>query len=315
MAKQMKADTPPEILRTNISSFILTLKALGTLYTCFCDKMNLATITRVLNKSYQLGIENILSFDLMSLPSVSSLQQGLESLYALGAIDDKTNLTAIGNQMAEFPTSPNVAKMLLEALACRCAEEILCVASSLQVRSLFYQPRTAKQQLDYDSVMSELMDKSGDHITYLNLMQSHDQTPLTAEECNERFINYLALKRSCEVRSQLSKFLRRFGKIHGIDDFIDDDERSASIRRCITAGFFMNIAKLGNDGQYYSLRGSQQLCISTASALHRYGVGSQYIVFNETFDGSKGGLETRSCSVVDARWLHELAPHYFSQVM
>ena len=47
MTEKMEAATPPEIMRTNLTSFILTLKA--------------------------LGVHNILAFDLMNLPSVDAL--------------------------------------------------------------------------------------------------------------------------------------------------------------------------------------------------------------------------------------------------
>ena len=65
---KMEATTQPEVLRTNLTSFILTLKA--------------------------MGVDNILSFDLMSIPSVSALSHGLECLYAMGAIDQDTKLDA-----------------------------------------------------------------------------------------------------------------------------------------------------------------------------------------------------------------------------
>ena len=92
MARTMEATTPPEVLRTNLSSFILTLKA--------------------------LGVHNILAFDLMDSPSVDALSHGLECLYALDAIDDQTNLTSRGMDMASFPTEPRVSRMLLESGEC-----------------------------------------------------------------------------------------------------------------------------------------------------------------------------------------------------
>lgn len=286
MSKEMEANTLPEVLRTNLSSFLLTLKA--------------------------LGIHNILSFDLMSIPSVSALCHGLETLYSLGAIDDQTNLTSIGNQMAEFPTEPRVSRMLLQSLTVNCSKEMLCIASTFQVRALFHQPRTPKQQIDYDSAMSEIMDSSGDHMTYVNLMQNNDQTPLSEADCKERFVNRLALRRAVEVRAQLTKFLRRYGKIEGMDDGQSEEERSRVIRKCITSGFFSNTAKLANDGRYYSLRGKHMIAISKASALDKYGVSSEYMLFCETYDGAKGGIEARSCSAISGKWLREVAPYYWA---
>jgi HrpA-like RNA helicase len=78
--EKMDRATPPETLRTNLTSFMLTLKA--------------------------LGVDNILAFDMMALPGVDALSHGLESLHALGAIDEKTNLTTLGLDMSAFPTEP-----------------------------------------------------------------------------------------------------------------------------------------------------------------------------------------------------------------
>lgn len=66
-------DTAPEIQRCNLTSLIILIKA--------------------------LGVKNVLSFDLMSVPTVEALSHGLESLYALGAMDETGELTALGKEM------------------------------------------------------------------------------------------------------------------------------------------------------------------------------------------------------------------------
>ena len=66
-------DTAPEIQRCNLTTLILMIKA--------------------------LGVKNILSFDLMSVPTVEALAHGLESLYALGVLDDDAELTVLGKEM------------------------------------------------------------------------------------------------------------------------------------------------------------------------------------------------------------------------
>ena len=288
MNKTMRPNTIPEILRTNLASFLLTLKA--------------------------LGIKNILAFDLMTLPSVPALCQGLESLYVLGAIDDQTNLTELGKVMAEFPTEPQVSKMMIESFQYQCSKEILCIAAAQQVRSLFYQPRTPKQNMDYDAALRDLVDSKSDHVTYVRLMQMNDAMSLNEEDCKEYFVNYQALKRANEVRKQLTNCLKKYGKIESITDSSfsrSDDEVSACIRRCITSGYFSNTAKLGNDGRYYSLRGSHMISVSTSSVFQRFGLSSEYILFGETYDGTRGGIEVSMVSAIEGSWLREIAPHYW----
>mmetsp|Transcript_4757 Transcript_4757/g.7311 ORF Transcript_4757/g.7311 Transcript_4757/m.7311 type:complete len:830 (-) Transcript_4757:98-2587(-) len=288
LVRDMESSTPPEVLRTNLTSFLLTLKA--------------------------LGVHNVLAFDLMSLPSVDALSHGLECLYALDAIDDMTNLTSLGNDMAEFPTDPRVSKMLLESIVAGCAPDVLSVAATMQVsRGLFYNPKSEKRWMEFDSVMEDIMDRSGDHVTAANLLRLEQRVHLTDEDCRERFVNRIALQKASEVRGQLARCLRRYGKISQSNEVDDDEEfRSRSIRKCITSGFFFNAARLGNDGQYYTLRGGHMVTISSSSVLSRHGAADEYILFAETGDGSKGGIDVRNCTSIEGRWLRELAPHYWA---
>lgn len=309
MVDHMEARTAPEILRSNLTGFILTLKA--------------------------LSIDNILAFDLLDLPSVDALSHGLECLYALAAIDDQVNLTKLGQDMAAFPTEPRVAKMLLESLEAGCSWEILGVAAAMQVRQLFVKPRTGggqmrqQQKMDYEAAMAQVADPSGDHVTMANVIAEHDdhsgsdwssgRIHVDEEECKEKFIHPIALRRALEVRNQLTRFLRKFGTIKAIGLAAGLGaaggggtlERSKAIRRCVTAGFFFNVAKLANDGRYYTMRKNIMVMPSQSSVFHTHGVSSEYILFCETHDGGRGGIELRNVSTIDARWLRELASHYW----
>lgn len=76
----LPASTPPEICRSDVSLFMLQLKA--------------------------LGIDNIVRFDFMTPPPSRMLDRALEFLFSLGAIDDAGRLTRpLGTQMAEVRCS------------------------------------------------------------------------------------------------------------------------------------------------------------------------------------------------------------------
>ena len=281
---KMETATPPEILRTNLTSFILALKA--------------------------LGVDNILAFDLMDLPGVDALSHGLESLFALGAIDEQTQLTSLGWEISSFPTEPRVSRMLLHSYEEECTREIAGIASILQVRSVFLTPRP-RQREDWESAMSPIADPSGDHVTYVNALLEQDEHSFTREECLERFLDFVALRRVVEVRKQLLGMLHhRRGRIPSLGTSAPV-ERSKAIRKCVTAGFFMQIAKLKNDGKYYTLHNPILVAPSSTSIFHSHGMHSEYIIFCETHDGTRGGIELRSVSSIDPRWLRELAPHYW----
>mmetsp|Transcript_22699 Transcript_22699/g.56208 ORF Transcript_22699/g.56208 Transcript_22699/m.56208 type:complete len:722 (+) Transcript_22699:948-3113(+) len=290
-AKEMPEATPPEILRTNLSSFILTLKA--------------------------LGVDNVLGFDVMDLPGVDALSHGLESLYALGAIDDDTNLTQLGMDMSSFPTEPRVSRMLLESLREECGREVAGMASALQARSLFLNLRGSggqrqQLQLDFNNAVSEFVDASGDHVTFVNIIAQFDDRKMDRDECSENFLDYVALKRVTEIRNQLLRHMRKFGRVVSLGTATVEEQRKA-ILKCLTSGFFFNVAKLRNDGKYYTIRGTNHVLVtpSPSSVFHKYGSHSEYIIFCETHDGARGGIELRAVSAIDPRWLRELAPHYW----
>eukprot|EP00986_Skeletonema_menzelii_P018302 scaffold26622_cov147-Skeletonema_menzelii.AAC.19 len=309
----MEVDTAPEIQRCQLSTLIMTIKA--------------------------LGVHNILSFDLLSMPSAEALSHGLESLSALGAIDDKAELTELGKEMIYFPTDARVSRMLLASLDMESRKEdtsssvsklivgdILTVAAALQVRNLFIQPRSERQWRNYDDAMADILDRSGDHLTMVHLVDlcDHAKNILSEDECRERFVNRVALKRVLDVRNQLARFLNhRFGggsnwfgskrqELVG-SNALDTQERSEAIRKCVCAGYFMNAAKLGNDGCYYTLRGRYAVSISSASVLHRYGESSDFVLFGETFDGSSGGVDVMPVCSISGLWLQQLAPHYWAR--
>jgi hypothetical protein len=60
-----------------------------------------------------LGINDLIHFDFMDPPPAEALLRALESLYALGALNDRGELTKLGRRMAEFPLDPMAAKMIL----------------------------------------------------------------------------------------------------------------------------------------------------------------------------------------------------------
>jgi pre-mRNA-splicing factor ATP-dependent RNA helicase DHX16 len=72
-------------------------------------------------------------------PPAETLVRALEQLYALGALNDKGELTKLGRRMAEIPADPSLAKMLLASEKYRCSSQILTITAMLSVdANLFY---------------------------------------------------------------------------------------------------------------------------------------------------------------------------------
>ena len=94
---------PPEITRTPLTSLVLTLKL--------------------------LGVENIARFRMLTPPPVDALEEALEELYALGAIDDNCEVvTGVGDIMAELPLDAKMGRSVISGLINGAAEEVISVA-------------------------------------------------------------------------------------------------------------------------------------------------------------------------------------------
>jgi HrpA-like RNA helicase len=58
-----------------------------------------------------IGIDDICGFGFMDPPDPNRVNYALKSLKELGALDRELLVTELGYNMAEFPLSPNLAKV------------------------------------------------------------------------------------------------------------------------------------------------------------------------------------------------------------
>ncbi|CAM9265782.1 unnamed protein product [Ectocarpus fasciculatus] len=281
---QLPAQTIPEMQRSDLSWVVLLLKA--------------------------LGIDDILHFEFLSPPAAETMIRALELLYALGALDDSCRLTEpLGMTMAEFPVEPCLAKFLASAWDFGCVEDALTVAAMLSVQNPFVHPRGGgrERRERVREAMEEFAVTEGDHITYLNVFNSFDDSGNDSEWCKENCLNHRALVRAGEIRQQLSRYCKKFAPPGQHVSSCGDDVNA--LRRCLVAGFFANVAKLCPDGRYRTVRDSTVVAIHPSSVLAHFGSPPEWILFNEISKTSQ--LFARDVSVVDPRWLIELAPHFY----
>jgi pre-mRNA-splicing factor ATP-dependent RNA helicase DHX16 len=78
------------------------------------QRVNLGTVLLVLKL---LGINDLIGFEFMDpLPGArpgETLTRALELLYALGALNDRSELTKLGRRMDEFPVDPMLSKAII----------------------------------------------------------------------------------------------------------------------------------------------------------------------------------------------------------
>jgi ATP-dependent RNA helicase DDX35 len=255
--------TVPEICRSDVSLFVLQLKA--------------------------LGIENILRFDFLTPPPSSMLVRALEFLYSLKALDEYGRLTRpLGMHMAEvrshfpgvegpdrtrvqLPVDPMMAKIVLDSHSYGCSEEVLSIAAmtSVQVHTLAdvlcqhvelalhrtssssarAAPRGRWARSNGASSPPKKATTSPCSTVRLppavyGLIVIRRRAPTafngfiqkgrkSAKWCHQHRLNFKALSRAVSIRMQLRKYLQRFDV-----PLVSCGDDHAAIRRCLASGYF-----------------------------------------------------------------------------
>ncbi|KAH8293124.1 hypothetical protein KR044_005425 [Drosophila immigrans] len=272
---------PPELRRSELSGAVLQLKA--------------------------LGIGNILRFDFPSPPPAKNLLAALETLYALDALDEQGQLTKpVGFLLAELPFTAMLSKMLHVSGKMGCAEEIITIIAMLQVQSIFSRPVSAAAQQSGRIAHRHFEVAEGDLITLLNIYTAFVEEGMTKEFCGQYYLIYRNLKRACELREQLINLAR---KKYGIPIFSCKGDVEM-LCKCITAGFFTQVAYLHHSGVYRQISSGTELAIHPNSTLYTL-PQAQYVVYGELLQTTK--LFMNHVTVIKKEWLTELAPHYYQQ--
>ncbi|XP_013188869.2 pre-mRNA-splicing factor ATP-dependent RNA helicase DHX16 isoform X1 [Amyelois transitella] len=272
---ELEDNTVPEIQRINLGNAVLTLKA--------------------------LGINDLIHFDFLDPPPHETLVLALEQLYALGALNHHGELTKAGRRMAEFPTDPMLAKMLLASEKYKCSEEIVTIAAMLSVNSsVFYRPKD--KIIHADTARKNFFHHNGDHLTLMNVYNQWVDSDYSVQWCYENFIQYRSMKRARDVREQLVGLMERV-EIE-MESSITED---ANIRKAITAGYFYHIAKFSKGGHYKTVKNNQTVMIHPNSAL--FEELPRWVIYHELVFTSKEFM--RQVTEIESKWLLEVAPHYY----
>ena len=274
---ELEDSTMPEIQRTNLNSVVLLLKS--------------------------LGINDLVAFDFMDPPPAETLIRALENLYALGALNDKGELTKMGRQMAEFPTDPMLARSILAADKFGCVEEVLSIISMLgEASALFYRPKDKK--LLADSARNRFTIKEGgDHLSLLNIWNQWVDSDFSYVWARENFLQQRSLTRARDVRDQLAKLCDRVEVTItsvGANDIVP-------ITKSLAAGFFPNAARLQRGGDSYrTVKNGLTVYLHPSSTL--FEVNPKWVIFYELVMTSREYM--RGNLPIQPEWLVEAAPHY-----
>ena len=277
----MEPNTVPEILRTNMGNVVLMLKS--------------------------LGINDLLSFDFMDRPPADALIRALEQLYALGALNDRGELTKLGRRMAEFPLDPMLSKTVIASEKYKCTTEVLSTVAMLSLgASVFYRPKDKAVHAD-TARLNFARGGGGDHIALLRCYRDWASTDYNPAWCHENFVQIRSMKKARDIREQLEGLCDRVE----IDLTASSPDDIDATLKAVTAGFFYHVVKLGRTGEYHTVKQKKTVYIHPGSVLAKEEEPPEWLVYFELAFTTKEFMG--QVAPIKPGWLVEIAPHYYQE--
>ena len=145
----LEQNTKPEILRCDLSSALLTMKA--------------------------RGIEDVLNFPFLDRPPREALEKALLQLLQLGALEETGEISEVGKRMAKLPLTPTLARVIIEAAtsAHDCLVEVIDIIACLSVESIFLNLTTEEKKEQAEEARKEVFRREGDHLTLFATVQAY----------------------------------------------------------------------------------------------------------------------------------------------
>ena len=198
--------TDPEIVRSNLASVILRMKAL------------------------KLG--DVREFPFVQAPPARAISDGLAILGELNAIDDKGNLTRTGRELAKLPIDPKLSRILLAAKENGSLREALIIVSGLAVQDP--RERPAEAAAAADAAHKEFADPKSDFMSYLRLWNwfidanaNKESNRLLAVLLKKKFLSPRRLREWRDVWRQLGDLTRELGWVANAADATFEEIHSA----------------------------------------------------------------------------------------
>ncbi|KAK6921676.1 Double-stranded RNA-binding domain [Dillenia turbinata] len=180
----------PEILRTPLQSLCLQIKSL-----------KLGSISEFLSRALQS-------------PELLAVQNAIEYLKIIGALDENENLTVLGRHLTMLPMEPKLGKMLILGAIFNCLDPILTVVAGLSVRDPFLTPLDKK-----DLAEAAKAQFSRDYSDHLALVRAYEgwrdaeRDFVGYEYCWKNFLSAQSMKAIDALRREFFSLLKDTGLV------------------------------------------------------------------------------------------------------
>ncbi|XP_021769604.1 DExH-box ATP-dependent RNA helicase DExH1-like [Chenopodium quinoa] len=220
----------PEILRTPLQELCLNIKSL-----------QLGTVGSFLAKALQP-------------PDSLSVENAIELLKTIGALDEREELTPLGRHLCTLPLEPNIGKMLLMGSIFQCLNPALTIAAALAYRNPFVLPINRKEEADA-AKRSFAGDSCSDHIALLKAFEGWKEAKCSRTDrsyCWENFLSPVTLQMMDDMRKQFVDLLSDIGfvdKAKGPNAYNQYSHDMEMVCAILCAGLYPNVVQCKRRGK------------------------------------------------------------------
>jgi ATP-dependent RNA helicase DHR2 len=139
----------PEILRSDLSQSLLTMKA--------------------------RGVDDIMNFPFLTRPPREALEKALLQLFNIQALEETGKISEIGLQIAKLPLTPSLGRVLLAAAGYGQDSllDVIDIISCLSVENIFLNTTSEEKKEEAEKARRDLYRREGDHLTMLTTVQGY----------------------------------------------------------------------------------------------------------------------------------------------
>lgn len=142
-------------------------------------------------------------------------------------------------------------------------------------------------------------------MTYLNIFLQWKRAKYSKSWCERNYLHVRSLTRVRNVRNQILEVMKAQKVKH-----VSCGNNWDIVRKVVCSAYFFNAARIQGIGKYTNMLTGTPCQLHPTSALYGLGYTPDYIVYHELVMTTKEYM--RCVTAVDAQWLAELAPMFFS---
>ncbi|MEA2177550.1 MAG: ATP-dependent helicase HrpA, partial [Solirubrobacteraceae bacterium] len=270
--------TDPEILRTSLASVMLQMAV--------------------------AGLGEVEDFPFLDPPDRRQVRDATTLLQELGAFGPQRDLTPLGRRLAGLPVDPRMGRMVLEADALGCAEEVTVIAAALSIQDPRERPAEGREEAD--ALHARFADPQSDFLSLLNLWNHvrERQRELTGNQFRKRLkaehLHVLRIREWQDLVAQLRQAAKSAGVHRNATPAEPDD-----IHKALLAGLLSHVGlRDPRRRDYLGARGAR-FAIFPGSVLARR--QPDWVMAAELVETSR--LWGRTAARIDPAWIEPLAGH------